>query len=84
MKNGKMENETEPKICVQIADQFGHSEMIMTQSEALELIEQKSDHWIFMDGCLVDAATIVDADWDNMAKNETILQLSPGLVGGDI
>jgi hypothetical protein len=82
MKNKKMENETELKICVQIADQFGHSEMIMTQPEALELIEQKSDHWIFMDGRLVDAATIANADWANMAKNETTLQLSPGLVGG--
>ena len=82
MFNNKTKNKKEAKICVQITDQFGHSEMILTQAEALELIEEKSDHWIFMDGRLVDAATIAKVDWANMAKNETTLQLSPGLVGG--
>jgi len=80
----KINKKKEVKVCVQIADQFGHSEMIMTQPETLELIEQKSDHWIFMDGRLVDAATIAEANWSKMAKNETTLQLSPGLVGGGV
>tara|TARA_B100000029_G_C17442273_1_gene911909 strand:+ start:829 stop:1083 length:255 start_codon:yes stop_codon:yes gene_type:complete len=79
----KNENETELKICVQIADQFGHSEMMMNKVEALELIDQKPDHWIFMDGRLVDAVTITNANWENMANNETTLQLSPGLIGGE-
>jgi len=82
MKNEKMNEEKEPKVLVQLANETGHSAMMLTQPETIKLIEHNSDHWIFMGGQLVSAATLADANWSDMAENETKVQLTPGLVGG--
>ena len=82
MKNENIENETELKVQVQLANETGHCTMMLTRPEVLGLIEQNSDHWIFMDGQLVSASTLVDTNWSDMAENETKVQLTPGLVGG--
>ncbi|MDP6333653.1 MAG: hypothetical protein QF479_03370 [Candidatus Poseidoniaceae archaeon] len=82
MKNEKMNEEKEPKVQVELANENGHDVMMMTKPEAIKLIERNSDHWIFMSGQLVSVATLVDANWSDMAENETKVQLTPGLVGG--
>jgi len=83
-KNGseKMDNETEPKVLVELANETGHTAMMMTKPEALKLVKQNSEHWIFMGGSLVDVADITEASWPEMAENNTKVQLTPGLVGG--
>lgn len=83
-KNGseKMDNETEPKVLVELANETGHTAMMMTKPEALKLVKQNSEHWIFMGGSLVDVADITEANWPEMAENNTKVQLTPGLVGG--
>jgi hypothetical protein len=82
MKNEKMNEEKEPKVLVELANETGHAAMMMTKPETLKLVKQNSDHWIFMSGQLVSVATLVDANWSDMAENETKVQLTPGLVGG--
>jgi len=82
MKNEKMNEEKEPKVQVELANENGHDVMMMTKPEAIKLIERNSDHWIFKGGQLVSAATLADANWSDMAENETKVQLTPGLVGG--
>ena len=82
MKNEKMNNEREPKVLVELANETGHSAMMMTKPEALKLVKQHSDHWIFMAGRLVDVADITEVNWPEMAENNTKVQLTPGLVGG--
>lgn len=83
-KNGSenMKKETETKVLVEVANETGHTAMMMTKPEALKLVKQNSDHWIFMGGKLVDAADITEANWPEMAKNNTKVQLTPGLIGG--
>jgi len=83
-KNGseKTDNETEPKVLVELANETGHTAMMMTKPEALKLVKQNSEHWIFMGGSLVDVADITEASWPEMAENNTKVQLTPGLVGG--
>lgn len=80
MESEKMENEM--KIAVQIADATGDTVVEMTQAETLDLVEQNSSLWVFMEGCLVSAATLANANWNEMAENETTVQLFPGLIGG--
>jgi len=77
-----MKQEEEMKIAVQIADATGDTVVEMTQAETLDLIEQNSSLWVFMGGSLVSAATLANANWNEMAENETTVQLFPGLVGG--
>lgn len=83
-KNGNenMKKEIEPKVLVELANETGHAAMMMTKPEALKLVKQNSEHWIFMGGSLVDEADITEANWPEMAKNNTTLQLTPGLIGG--
>lgn len=83
-KNGSenMKKETETKVLVEVANETGHAAMMMTKPEALKLVKRNSDHWIFMGGQLVDAADITEANWPEMAKNNTKVQLTPGLIGG--
>ena len=76
MKKGEL------KIAVQIADATGDTVVEMTQAETLDLVEQNSSLWVFMEGSLVSAATLANANWNEMAENETTVQLFPGLVGG--
>ena len=80
MESEKMESEM--KIAVQIADATGDTVVEMTQAETLDLVEQNSSMWVFMGGCLVNAATLANANWNEMAENETTVRLFPGLVGG--
>ena len=77
-----MKQEKEMKIAVQIADISGDTVVEMTQTETLDIVEQNSSHWVFVGGRLVSAATLANANWNEMAENETTVQLLPGLVGG--
>ena len=82
MENEKMNEEKEPKVLVELANENGHDALMLTQPETLKLIEQNSDHWIFIDSQLVQSKDIIKSDWAIMAENETKVQLTPGLVGG--
>jgi hypothetical protein len=78
----KMNENEVKKVKVELTDVTGHVAMELTQADTLDLIEQNSGHWVFAGGRLVSAAELADADWSEMAENETTVQLTPGLVGG--
>ena len=89
MKNKNQENKgneqkTEPKVTVELTNAWGHISMVLTKAETLNVVKRNSDHWVFSEGRLIEAAELEKADWSVMAENETKVQLMPGLVGGVI
>ena len=80
----KTENDNEVRVHVEVCSrEAGHACMELTQPETLAIVEQNSDtHWVFAGGRLVEVAQLADADWAEMAENNTTVQLVPQLVGG--
>ena len=80
----KQENENEVRVHVEVCSkEAGHACMELTQPETLAMVEQNSNsHWVFAGGRLVEAADLANADWPEMAENNTTVQLVPQLVGG--
>ncbi len=80
----KNEKENEVRVHVEVCSkEAGHACMELTQPETLAIVEQNSDtHWVFAGGRLVEAAQLANADWPEMADNNTTVQLVPQLVGG--
>ena len=80
----KNEKENEVRVHVEVCSkEAGHACMELTQPETLAMVEQNSDsHWVFAGGRLVEAADLANADWPEMAENNTTVQLVPQLVGG--
>ena len=77
------EQQNAPRVRVEIADQSGHTDMELTQAEAVDVVERNSGtHWVFSGGRLVQAAELANADWAEMAENNTTVQLVPQLAGG--
>ena len=77
------QEENEIRISVSLLDKTGDTCMQMTQTETLEIIEQNSNsHWVFADNHLIDVVQLANADWAEMAENNTTVQLVPQLVGG--
>ena len=69
---------TERLIKVEIADVLGHQTLMLKPTETIEVIENNSDKWIFVDNQLVEFEHVPEIDW-NQAESVRIL---PGLVGG--
>ena len=77
------QEENEIRVSVTLLDMSGDTCVQMTQPEALDLVEQHSGtHWVFANNRLVEAAQLANADWAEMAENNTTVQLVPQLVGG--
>jgi len=72
-------SEEEVRVTVQIADATGHSTLQLTQDEAVSKAAQSADTWLFVDGQMVDAAGLADADWASV----NTVQMMPQLVGGE-
>ena len=83
MKKKMKQEGNEPKVQIEVADITGQSILQLTQTEALDIVEQCSDsHWVIAGGRLVEAADLANADWADMAESDTTVQLVPQLVGG--
>ena len=80
MSNEKQKHEKQDNklIKVQIADASGHQTLMLKPPETIEVIENNSDKWIFVDNQLVEFEHVPEIDW-NQAESVRIL---PGLVGG--
>ena len=80
----KNEKENEVRVHVEVCSkEAGHACMELTQPETLAMVEQNSNsHWVFAGGRLVEAADLANANWPEMAENNTTVQLVPQLVGG--
>ena len=56
----------------------GHTEMIATQIEAIEQINDHPTHWVIVDGELTSRETISTVNWDSVES----VDLIPAIVGG--
>lgn len=61
-----------------IINETGHTEMIATQVEVIEQINDHPTHWVIMDGELTSRETISSVNWDSVES----VDLIPAIVGG--
>ena len=61
-----------------IINETGHTEMIATQVEAIEQINDHPTHWVIMDGELTSREAISTVNWDSVES----VDLIPAIVGG--
>jgi len=64
---------------LRIMNETGHTELIVSQSEVIEQINEHPTHWVFVDGDLVKRENIADVNWDSVES----VDLSPAIVGGN-
>ena len=77
-ENKQEENTQEKMITVEIADVTGHQTLMLKPQETIEVIENNSDKWIYVNNQLIEHQHVPEIDW-NQAESVRIL---PGLVGG--
>jgi hypothetical protein len=65
-------------IEVQIADKNGHTTLMMSAADTVDLIEQHSGAWVFADNQMVQANQMGEADFADVSN----VRIVPGLVGG--
>ena len=79
----KRTEENERRVRVELLDQSGHTCMELTRPETLDIVGQHSGtHWVYANQCLIEAADLANADWAEMAENNTTVQLVPNLLAG--
>ena len=67
-----------PTFIVEIADNTGHAEAVMTQNELAEKVNATQGSWVFVNDQLVSAVDIAEMDLEAGSR----IRLMPGLVGG--
>ena len=67
-----------PTFVVEIADNTGHAEAVMTQAELTEKVNATQGSWVFVNDQLVSAADIAEMNLETGSR----IRLMPGLVGG--
>ena len=72
-----MENKT--MFNVEVADQSGHSIVLMNQEEIANKAASDNSAWVFVNDQLVSAADIADMDLEEGSR----IRMMPGLVGGN-
>ena len=68
----------ENKIKVEIANIFGHQELMLNEKETMELIDSNPNHWVFVDNLMVAREHVRAIEFDNVIH----VRLMPALVGG--
>ena len=61
-----------------VINETGHTEMIATQIEAIEQINDHPTHWVIVDGELTSRETISTVNWDSVES----VDLIPAIDGG--
>lgn len=63
---------------LRIMNETGHTELIVTQSELIDQINEHPTHWIFADGEMISRTEVNTFNWENVEN----IDLSPAIVGG--
>ena len=69
----------ENRFTVEVADETGHSEILMTKPELIEHANNCQGTWVFVDNRMVSTADLAEIDLVDAQK----IRLMPGLVGGN-
>tara|TARA_R110001592_G_scaffold224032_2_gene479568 strand:- start:17038 stop:17241 length:204 start_codon:yes stop_codon:yes gene_type:complete len=64
---------------LRIMNETGHTELIVSESEVIDQINEHPTHWVFVDGDLVKRENISSVNWDSVES----VDLSPAIVGGN-
>jgi len=67
-----------PTFVVEVADNTGHSEAVMTQAEIAEKATATQGSWVFVNDQLVSSGDIAEMNLEAGSR----IRLMPGLVGG--
>jgi hypothetical protein len=65
-------------ITVQLADKNGHSTLLMSPTETVDLVQQHSESWVFADNQMVQGDQLNEASLATVSN----VRILPGLVGG--
>ena len=63
---------------LRIMNETGHTELIVSEQEVIDQINDHPTHWVFLDGVFTSRKEIADVNWDTI---ETV-DLSQPIVGG--
>ena len=63
---------------LRIMNETGHTELEVTQKEAIDQINEHPTHWVFIDGEMVSRQEIPQVSWDNVE----VVTLTQAIVGG--
>tara|TARA_R100001198_G_C5094683_1_gene129747 strand:- start:12 stop:215 length:204 start_codon:yes stop_codon:yes gene_type:complete len=61
-----------------IINETGHTEMVVSETEVIEQINDHPTHWVIIDGELTSRETITEVNWDSVES----IDLIPAIVGG--
>ena len=61
-----------------IINETGHTELVASQLEVIEQIDDHPTHWVVIDGELTSRETINTISWDSVES----VDLIPAIVGG--
>tara|TARA_R100000808_G_scaffold25064_1_gene61150 strand:- start:5869 stop:6072 length:204 start_codon:yes stop_codon:yes gene_type:complete len=61
-----------------IINETGHTELVATQSEVIDQINDHPSHWVIIDGDLTSREMISEVSWDSVES----VDLIPAIVGG--
>ena len=56
----------------------GHTELMVSESQLIEQINDHPTHWVFVDGEMVSREEVASFDWDGISS----VDLTPAIVGG--
>mgnify|MGYP001233215140 FL=1 len=62
-----------------IINETGHTEMVVSETEVIEQINDHPTHWVIIDGELTSRETITEVNWDSVES----IDLIPAIVGGN-
>jgi sulfur carrier protein ThiS len=78
MMPGLVGGQDAPTFVVEIADQTGHAEVVMTQAEISQTASSAQGTWVFVNDQLVSTSDIADMNIEAGSR----IRMMPGLVGG--
>jgi hypothetical protein len=61
-----------------IINETGHTELVVTQSQVIDHINDHPSHWVVVDGELTSREMISEVSWDSVES----VDLIPAIVGG--
>jgi len=63
---------------LKILNETGHTELVVTQKEVIDQINEHPTHWVFIDGEMVSRQEITQVSWDDVE----VVTLTQAIVGG--
>jgi hypothetical protein len=63
---------------LRIMNETGHTDLVVSQVEMIDQINDHPTHWVFVDGEMITRENISTISWDSVEN----VNLTPAIVGG--